>query len=57
MAAGRGTIITLKSCHADAGYVNCGEPVRYATEEDAKRSIKENRALLAYFGIKEWNNA
>lgn len=41
--------------YADAGYVNYGEPVRYATEEDAKRSIKENRAdWLAYFGIKEW---
>lgn len=32
-----------------------GELVHYATEEDAKRSIKENRAdWLAYFGIKEW---
>lgn len=32
-----------------------GEPVRYATKEDAERSIKENRAdWLAYFGIKEW---
>lgn len=41
--------------YADAGYVNYGEPVRYATEEDAKRSIKENRAdWLAYFGIEEW---
>ena len=41
--------------YADAGYVNYGEPVHYATEEDAERSIKENRAdWLAYFGIKEW---
>ena len=40
--------------YADAGYVNYGEPVRYATEEDAKRSIKENREdWLTYFGIKE----
>lgn len=32
-----------------------GEPVHYATKEDAERSIKENRAdWLAYFGIKEW---
>ncbi len=32
-----GTIITLKSwVYADAGYVNYGELVRYATEEDAK---------------------
>ncbi len=31
------------------------EPVRYATEEDAKRSIKENRSrLVSHFGIKEW---
>lgn len=40
--------------YADAGYVNYGEPVRYATEEDAKRSIKENeRDWKIYFGIKE----
>lgn len=32
-----------------------GEPVHYATKEDAERSIKENRAdWLAYFGIEEW---
>lgn len=32
-----------------------GEPVHYATKEDAERSIKENRAdWLAYLGIKEW---
>lgn len=31
-----------------------GEPVRYATKEDAKKSIKENRKdWLIYFGIKE----
>lgn len=31
-----------------------GEPVRYATEEDAEKSIKENREdWLKYFGIKE----
>nr|DAT07045.1 MAG TPA: hypothetical protein [Caudoviricetes sp.] len=35
-----------------------GEIVRYATEEDALKSIKENRAdWLKYLGIKEWNNA
>lgn len=40
--------------YVDASYVNYGEPVRYATEEDAKRSIKENRAdWLIYLGIKE----
>ena len=32
-----------------------GEIVRYATEEDALKSIKENRAdWLKYLGIKEW---
>ena len=31
-----------------------GEPVRYATEEDARKSIKENREdWLIYFGVKE----
>ena len=31
-----------------------GEPVHYATKEDAERSIKENRAdWLKYFGIEE----
>ena len=31
-----------------------GEPVRYATEEDARKSIKENeRDWLTYFGVKE----
>lgn len=34
--------------------VDYGEPVRYATSEDARKSIKENREdWLAYFGIKE----
>ena len=33
---------------------NSGEPIRYETEEEAKRSIKENREdWLTYFGIKE----
>nr|DAK14960.1 MAG TPA: hypothetical protein [Caudoviricetes sp.] len=33
---------------------NYGEPVRYETEEDAERSIKENREdWLIYFGIEE----
>ena len=32
-----------------------GEPVRYETEEDALKSIKEHKAdWLKYFGIKEW---
>lgn len=40
--------------YADAGYVNYGEPVRYATEEDAKKSIKKNEAdWRKYLGIKE----
>lgn len=35
-------------------YTDSGEPVRYATEEEAKRSIMENREdWLIYFGIKE----
>ena len=33
-----------------------GEPVRYATREDAKKSIKENREdWLTYFGIEDKN--
>lgn len=33
-------------------YSDSGEPVRYATEEEAKKSIKENREdWLIYFGI------
>lgn len=40
--------------YSDANYVDYGEPVRYATEEDAEKSIKENREdWLIYFGIKE----
>lgn len=36
------------------GYSDSGEPVRYATEEDARKSIKENeRDWLTYFGVKE----
>nr|DAK70235.1 MAG TPA: hypothetical protein [Caudoviricetes sp.] len=36
------------------GYSDSGEPVRYATEEEAKKSIKENREdWLTYFGIEE----
>nr|DAJ18999.1 MAG TPA: hypothetical protein [Siphoviridae sp. ctRJB2] len=35
-------------------FEDAGEPVRYETEEDAKRSIKENREdWLTYFGIRE----
>lgn len=35
-------------------FEDAGEPVRYETEEDAKRSIKENREdWLTYFGIEE----
>lgn len=41
-----------------AQYVNfedAGEPVRYATEEDAEKSIRENREdWKTFFGIKEW---
>lgn len=35
-------------------YIDYGEPIRYATEEEAKRSIRENRGeWLKYFGIEE----
>lgn len=38
----------------DSIWNDSGEPVRYATKEDAKKSIKENREdWLTYFGIKE----
>lgn len=38
----------------DIGDEDSGEPVRYATEEDARKSIKENeRDWLTYFGVKE----
>ena len=41
---------------AEVGYVDYGEIVRYATEEEAEKSIKENREdWLTYFGIKEEN--
>ena len=40
--------------YADAGYVDYGEPVRYATMKEAEKSIKENeRDWKIYFGIKE----
>ena len=35
-------------------YIDYGKPIRYATEEEAKRSIRENRGeWLKYFGIEE----
>lgn len=35
-------------------YIDYGEPIRYATEEEAKRYIRENREdWLIYFGIEE----
>lgn len=35
-------------------YIDYGEPIHYATEEDARKSIKENREdWLIYFGVKE----
>lgn len=38
----------------DSIWNDSGEPVRYATKEDAKKSIKENEAdWLKYLGIKE----
>lgn len=43
---------TLAVCKLDD--CDAGEPVRYATREDAKKSIKENeRDWKIYFGIKE----
>lgn len=39
---------------SDSFWNDSGEPVRYATKEDALKSIKENRAdWLKYLGIKE----
>lgn len=36
------------------GYSDSGEPVRYATEEEAEKSIKENEQdWKIYFGIEE----
>lgn len=45
----------VKSLHCvRQAYSDSGEPVHYETEEDAKKSIKENREdWLIYFGIKE----
>ena len=43
-----------KLTYIDRVSANYGEPVCYATEEDAKKSIEENREdWLTYFGIKE----
>ncbi len=42
-------LYSIPAYHTDAG-----EPVRYATEEEAEKSIKENREdWLKYFGIEE----
>ena len=50
---GRETLAVCELADCDAG-----EPVRYATREEAEKSIKENeRDWKTYFGIKEWNNA
>lgn len=39
---------------SDSFWNNSGEPVHYATKEDAKKSIRENREdWLTYLGIKE----
>lgn len=39
---------------SDSFWNDSGEPVRYATKEDAEKSIKENeRDWKIYFGIKE----
>lgn len=44
---------TLAVCGFD--YYDAGEPVRYATREEAEKSIEENeRDWKIYFGIKEW---
>jgi len=38
----------------DTDYDDSGETIRYATEEDSRKSIRENREdWLKYFGIKE----
>lgn len=43
---------TLAVCDFD--YYDAGEPVRYATREEAEKSIKENeRDWKIFFGIKE----
>lgn len=39
----------------DSSWNDSGEPVRYATREEAEKSIEENeRDWKIYFGIKEW---
>lgn len=54
-----GWIVRYDYCSEDftyswSYYSYCGEPARYATEEDARKSIKENREdWLIYFGVKE----
>ena len=41
-------------CSMRDSYTDSGEPVRYETEEDARRSIEENEQdWKIYFGIKE----
>lgn len=38
----------------DTDYDDSGETIRYATEEDSRKSIRENREdWLTYFGVKE----
>ena len=38
----------------DTDYDDSGETIRYATEEDSRKSIKENREdWMIYFGVKE----
>ena len=45
---------TQKLGCARNAYFDSGEPVRYGTKEEAKKSIKENeKDWLIYFGIKE----
>ena len=42
-------------CGGDILIDDTGEPVRYETREEAKKSIIENREdWKIYFGIKEW---
>lgn len=44
---------TLAVCRFD--YYDAGEPVRYATREEAEKSIIKNQEdWLVYFGVKEW---
>ena len=47
---GRETLAVCELADCDAG-----EPVRYATREEAEKSIEENEQdWKIYFGIKEW---